>query len=289
VRDYQVKPVESLGRGIDVLLALQEAGPASLHELHRTTGVPKSSLLRILRTLHGRGLVHQRLADGAFLAGHTLTRRAPDDAGWLVEIAGPALRELGRRVVWPALLSMPRPDHMETVDAVNTRAAGAYFDDYPTSPVGFRSDLLRGASGRAYLAWCPDEEREAVLLRLGEHDAAARDTAAVRRLVETTRARGYSVRDAEYGGAHVGTGLAHAAGTRDDGRSSIALPILANGQVLGCVNLTWRRGAVTLDQVVERHLADLRAAVAAIRGAAAGAGEPGAVGRAAPGQPARSA
>ena len=180
-------------------------------------------------TLNGRGLVHQRLADGAFLTSHTLARRSHDDAAWLVETAGPALQELGRRVLWPAILSVPRPDHMETVDAVRTRHAGAYFDDYPIPPIGFRSDLLRGASGRAYLAWCPDRERAAVLLRLGEHDPAARDAAAVSRLVDTTRARGYSIRDAGYGGAHTGTGLAHAAGTGDDGRSSIALPILLDG------------------------------------------------------------
>jgi IclR family mhp operon transcriptional activator len=265
VRDYHVKSIESLGRGIDVLLALQEVRAASLHELHRSTGVPKSSLLRILTTLNGRGLVHQRLADGAFLASHTLARRSLADAAWLVEAAGPALQELGRRVLWPAILSVPRLDHMETVDAVRTRHAGAYFDDYPIPPIGFRSDLLRGASGRAYLAWCPDPEREAVVLRLAEHDPAARDGAAVGRLVDATRARGYSVRDAGYGGAHTGTGLAHAAGTGDDGRHSIALPIMLDGNVLGCVNLTWRRAAVTLEQVVERHLVDLRAAVQAIR------------------------
>jgi IclR family mhp operon transcriptional activator len=265
MRDYHVKSIEALGRGIDVLLALQEVRAASLHELHRITGVPKSSLIRILRTLNGRGLVHQRLADGAFLAVRTLARRPPDDAAWLVEIAGPALQELGRHVLWPAILSVPRPDHMETVDAVRTRHAGAYFDDYPIPPIGFRSDLLRGASGRAYLAWCPDQEREAVLRRLREHDPAARDSVAVGRVVDATRARGYSVRDTGYGGAHTGTGLAHAAGTGDDGRNSIALPILFDGHVIGCVNLTWRRAAVTLEHVVERHLPDLRAAVQAIR------------------------
>lgn len=264
MRDYHAKSIEALGRGVDVLLALQEVHAASLHELHRITGVPKSSLIRILCTLNSRGLVHQRLADGAFLTSCTLSRRPHDDAAWLVEIAGPALQVLGSRVLWPAILSVPRPDHMETVDAVRTRHAGAYFDDYPISPIGFRSDLLRGASGRAYLAWCPDQEREAVLCRLGEHDRAARDTAAVARVVETTRARGYSVREAGYGGAHTATGLAHAAGIADDGRNSIALPILLEGHVLGCVNLTWRRAAVTLEQIVERHLADLRTAVQAI-------------------------
>ena len=175
VRDYHVKSIESLGRGIDVLLALQEVRAASLHELHRITGVPKSSLIRILRTLNGRGLVHQRLADGAFLAVHTLARRPPDDAGGSSRSPGLRCRSSAGGCCGPRSCSVPRPDHMETVDAVRTRHAGAYFDDYPIPPVGFRSDLLRGASGRSYLAWCPDRERAAVLLRLGEHDPAARE------------------------------------------------------------------------------------------------------------------
>ena len=145
-----------------MLLALQEVRAANLQDLHRITGVPKGGLLRILTTLSGRGLVHQRLADGAFLASTSLARRSLADAAvWLVEAAGPALQELGRRVLWPTILSVPRRDHMETVDAVRTRHAGVYFDDYPIPPIGFRSALLRGASGRAHLTWCPDREREA--------------------------------------------------------------------------------------------------------------------------------
>src|SRR5258708_36988962 len=65
---------------------------ASLHDLHRETGIPKSTLIRILHTLAGRGLVWQRMADGAFVPSHLLQRRAPvDDAGWLGVGASPPL------------------------------------------------------------------------------------------------------------------------------------------------------------------------------------------------------
>jgi hypothetical protein len=52
----------------------------------------------------------------------------------------------------------------------------------------------------------------------------------------------------------------HAASLHDLNRETIC----AGGQVLGCVNLTWRMSVLTIDRVVERHLADLRGAVASI-------------------------
>jgi len=56
----------------------------------------------------------------------------------------------------------------------------------------------------------------------------------------------------------------------DDGRNSIAMPICAGGQVLGCVNLTWRMSVLTEAQVAERHLGDLQAAVRTVEKHAAG-------------------
>ena len=56
----------------------------------------------------------------------------------------------------------------------------------------------------------------------------------------------------------------------DDGRNSIAMPICADGQVLGCVNLTWRMSVLTEAQVAERHLGDLQAAVRTVEKHAAG-------------------
>jgi IclR family mhp operon transcriptional activator len=79
------------------------------------------------------------------------------------------------------------------------------------------------------------------------------------------------VRAADFGGDYAETRA-----EADDGRNSIAMPIQVNGQVLGCVNLTWRMSVLTVQQVTSRHLAELQAAVQAIgkRAAAAGVGMP---------------
>lgn len=272
MREYKVKTIDALHRGLQVLEVLHEMRAASLHDLHRETGIPKSTLIRILHTLAGRGLVWQRMADGAFLPSHMLQRRAPfDDADWLGEVASPVLERLCARVPWPSVLSVPRLDYMEVIETNSPRAC---FDYVAPAPCGFRANILRSASGRAYLAFCPDQEREAILRRLRERDLPghelARDPAAVRAFVEQTRRHGYSVRAPDFGGDY-----SRPRDQVDDRRNSIAMPIRVGDQVLGCVNLTWRMTVLTVAQVAERHVAHLRAAVRSVerRAAAVGRGE----------------
>jgi IclR family mhp operon transcriptional activator len=266
VRQYKVKQIHALARGLQVLRALQEMRAASLHDLYLATGLPKSTLLRILFTCHEQGLVWQRMADGAFLPCYSPQMYTPpNDADWLAEIASPILEQLGAQVRWPSVLSVPRLDHMAVVE---TNSRLAYFDELPVRPVNFRANMLRSASGRAYLAFCPEPEREAILRRLREPGVAghelAHDPDAIRQIVETTKRQGYSVRAADFGGDYSRT-----RDEADDGRNSIAMPIIASGHVLGCVNLTWRYTVMTTRQAAERHLDDLRAALTAIEEQAA--------------------
>ena len=261
MRQYKVKPIHALARGLRVLQALREMRAASLHDLHLATGLPKSTLTRIVFTCHQQGLVWQRMADGAFLPSHAEHLRAPlDDATWLAEVASPVLERLCAKVRWPSVLSVPRLEYMEVVE---TNSRRAYFDELPDHPVNFRANMLRSASGRAYLSFCPEQEREAVLRRLREHAVTghelAHDPAAVRRIVQDTRRRGYSVRAADFGGDYSRTRK-----EVDDQRNSIAMPILVERQVLGCVNLTWRSAVMTTREIAQRHLGDLRTAVTAI-------------------------
>lgn len=250
MRDYKVKSIASLGRGIDVLLALQDRHVMTLQALNDTTGISKTTLIRILHTLHQKGLVWQRIADGAFLASHRLRRYVGlQDTDWLVEVAAPILERLCDRVSWPSVLSIPRADHMEVIETNSPKASF----DLVVGPIGARIDMLRSSSGRAYLAYCDAAEFEAVIERLRQASPQAPRTAWdrdwIERAIRRTRERGYSVRAHDYGGIY------------NDARASIAMPVIVTGTVLACVNLTWVAKIIPLEDVVRLHIDAMRDAV----------------------------
>jgi IclR family mhp operon transcriptional activator len=258
MRDYKVKTIRALDRGLQVLEHLHRARAASLHDLHLASGLPKATLTRVLATLQQRGLIWQRLADGAFMASHTFQPRPPQvhDETLLVELASPILEKLCRKVNWPSILAVSRLDHMEVIE---TNRPKSYFSHIPVGPIGFRINMLRSAAGRAYLAFCNDSERQAVLQRLAASDEPgnllARKPALLAKLLDETRALGYGVRAPDFGGHY---NLSRREWS--DERESFAVPIRAAGEVIAVVNLTWKYKVATLAQMVKTCLPLLRAA-----------------------------
>ena len=262
VRPRKVKTIRALDRGLEVLQVLLSTSACSLRDLHKATRLSKATLTRILMTLAQRGLVWQRIADGAWLPSHTLRANAArfDADGQLQEVAGPILEALCERVKWPSVLAVPRLTWMEVVE---TNSPRAYFHEVHLGPVGYRAHLLQSSTGRAYLAHCSAAERETVLQRLRQStdaaDAIARDTALVERVLEHTRRQGYGQRELHCGGYYARGGP-----DSDETYTSIAVPILVDERVIGCVNLTWIARSATASEIATRHLADLKSAAAAI-------------------------
>ncbi len=252
----KVKSIRALERALDVLQVLQESKAMELKDLHQATGLPKATLLRILTTLQSRGLVWRRIADRAFLPSVAWRRRINpiDDEARLVEVAAPILERLCSRVSWPSILAAPRLDAMEVIE---TNSPVAYVSHFPLGPVGFRINWLRSATGIAYLAYCSEGERAAILARLqtSPHpgDAVARDEKWVSRRLAQVRERGYGFRDPSFGGHFDKARREH-----DDGRDSIAMPIVIGDRVLGCVNLTWSTRVADLKSIAAKHLGELR-------------------------------
>jgi IclR family mhp operon transcriptional activator len=116
--------------------------------------------------------------------------------------------------------------------------------------------------GRVYLAFCSDQEREAILKRLRKsdkpEDRLARDSKRLDKILAETRQRGYGTRDSTFGGGAYGNPPV------DDGLAAIAIPLLDRTRVHGSVNILWIRTAFTVEAFADRHLADLRAAAAEI-------------------------
>src|SRR6218665_2150223 len=66
-------PIRAVERAIDVLGALNRCPVCTLDMLHRKTGIPKPTLIRLLETLQGKGLVPRAAQYGAY----SLTSTSP--------------------------------------------------------------------------------------------------------------------------------------------------------------------------------------------------------------------
>jgi IclR family transcriptional regulator, mhp operon transcriptional activator len=237
----QVKSIHALARGLQVLQVLQTSQGMTLAALHARTGVPKASLLRILKTLMEQGFIWQRMLDDAWVPSFSLAEMAGrmNRDHHLLEVASPILETLTRQIEWPSVLAVPRLSHMEVVET-NVRLG----------PMGFQVNMLRSASGRAFLAFCEEPAREAVLetLRRSDRkgDRLAQSAAYVEAALAETRAQGYGLRDPDFGGD-----FDEGRSVMDDGRDSIAVAIRLPGHVPGTLNITWSRKVHKRDRAIE--------------------------------------
>ena len=249
--DHKVKSVRALERGLDVLIEIQRSRAASLHELHLALGLPKATLLRMLVTLAGRGLIWQRMADGAYLPSALIRSAVRADAlERLAEIASPHLAALSEKVRWPSVIGVPRLDHLEIIE---TNSALVRLDSAMLGPVGAKLSYIHTATGRAYLAACDPRERAAILDRLRPADATAESIAAIEAIVRETQARGWSAREP----AHGWPDRSKLQVVRD-GRRSIAVPVRVSGQAIAAINITWPAKRQSYEDVTTKHLKTLQ-------------------------------
>ncbi|WP_240704716.1 helix-turn-helix domain-containing protein [Croceicoccus sediminis] len=253
----EVKTIRAVERALEVIGAIRARRGMSLNELNQATGLPKATLLRILKTLSEGGMVWQRMADGAYVAGALkFTGQPPDITDKLAEIASPFLADLSKRVMWPSVIAAPR---MEYIEVIETNGPIVRLDSAVLGPVGLKLSYVHTATGRAYLAACSAMEREAIIERIRPAQADPEGERLLESIVEQTRRQGYSARDP----VHFWPDRTYDA-VRADGRRSLAVPIYSAGQAIAALNLTWPSSRTTLAEVVELHLATMKATASII-------------------------
>lgn len=242
--------VQGLLRGLAILRALNEHNIATALELSRITGLPRATVYRLLNTLVAAGYVSR----GARPETYQLTiqvRALSDgftDEAWLSEIASPILEELGQQIVWPTDIATFDHDAMIVRDTTH----GSSPLSINREKAGFRPPMLLSALGRAYLAWCPANERDLIIRNVAtsaQPDAAlAQDRRSVDALIAQVIRKGYGFRE---GGISEKTG-------------SIAVPVTRNDRVIACINLHYILSALSEEEVAARYLEPLRTAAAKI-------------------------
>ena len=251
------KTIRSLKRGLQVLNALNAQPISSLQDVHGLTGIPKPTLLRILLTLEEAGAVSRRLADGRYRISANLTRlgRKRDRFDPVAEAAAPVLDRLCQKVSWPSDLMVPAGDHLEIRETSRTQSPFMVY--YSKERVGMPVNWLLSAVGRAYLAWCPEQERRKIVVLLRNSDRPenwlARDQKRLDAVLAETRVRGYGLRDQAFVGGPYGAQM-------PDGLAGIAVPLRDRRRVHGVINIIWPRAARSIEDMVKTCLGDLQTA-----------------------------
>src|ERR1700743_1354935 len=155
------RPIRALNRGLDVLTELNRLERAAINTLASAVGLPRTTTYRILETLRLAGYVDRDAHDDCYRP--TIMVRALsdgfDDEALVAHIAKPLLASLGAQIVWPVAIATPSGSTMmirETTDRDSPLALERF-------SAGVRVPMLGSVAGRAYLAFCPSAQRDALL------------------------------------------------------------------------------------------------------------------------------
>jgi len=241
--------VRSLERGLKVLEALNRCHGARAQQIARLVELPRPTVYRLLETMEHLGYV-TRSEDAWTLTAQVkaLSAGFHDDV-WVTRVAAPILRELGREVLWPVDLVTFENDAM--IIRETTHAESPFSID--RGMAGTHLPVLQTSGGRAYLAFCPERDRDLILARLRQSgrpsDAMAHDEQFVQRILSETRQFGYGFRTEGF----------------NPHTASISLPILIENRVLACITMIWIASALSFEEAVARNLEAIKRAVSRIK------------------------
>jgi IclR family mhp operon transcriptional activator len=237
-------PVRSVVRAIDLLQALNRQAVSTLDVLHAQTGIPKPTLVRLLQTFEGRGIVKHAPQHGAYFltSGVRSLSSGYHSEPMIVEAAAPLMDALTLRVKWPMAVAM-----------LEDSAMVVRYSTIPLSPLAMRHStinvrlsLVSRAIGRAYLAFCSSDQQEALLQGVMKsptpEDEAARDREALQIVLTKVHDAGYALRDPQVWPA----------------TNTLAVPLFDSHGVAASLGMTFFSSTMRPEQAVERYLGDIQ-------------------------------
>ena len=255
------RTVTGLQRGLQVLAALnrQPDGIGTTTSIAAATSLHRTTVKRLLETLRVLDYLRLSPSDESYrlqLRVRELSEGFTDDE-WVSAVATPVLGELLIKLVWPSDLTTLDGDAMIIRETTHRFSPLSFHRDM----VGRRMPMFFTASGRAYFGHCPDREREELLRVIAaspdEQQARfARNDKLVQRLVERTRSDGFGINDGDW--------------AAEPQVGALAVPLYAEGKVLGCINVVYLRRAISVAEAEARFLPAMREAAEAVRRGAEG-------------------
>lgn len=245
--------IRSIERCLNVLLELNQQPINTIAQLHARTGLPKPTLVRILKTLEEAGYVENDTRQGGYQVSAMVTSLSSGyHKGPLVVEAGRAWAlAITRKYKWPVAIALP--DYTSMIVRFST------VPDSPVSPfhstVNRRLQMLTRGMGLAYVAFIESEEFALILDALTKsddpEDGLSHHPDELNHLLTRVRKAGYATR---------------ASFVEPRNSNTIAVPIISQeGRVLASLGLTYFKSAFATEQeACERFVPILQSAAVAI-------------------------
>lgn len=243
--------VQGLSRGLSVLHAISCSanGWCSIAELSKATGLHRTTVRRLLETLQVEGYVRRSASDDSYRLNQKIRQLSDGftDDEWISEVANPVLGELMQKIVWPSDLCTLDGDSMLVRETTHRFSPLSFH----RAMIRQRMPMLFTAVGRAYLAYCSDEERQQILQLIvagnDEHAGLAKNCVLMKQMLDKVRSQGYATNDGEW--------------IQQSKIGAIAIPIRHKGNILACINIVFLKKAMAVPEAVRRYLPELKWAV----------------------------
>jgi IclR family transcriptional regulator, mhp operon transcriptional activator len=239
--------VEAAARTLRLLEELNRHRVASIETLHKATGLPKSTIVRLMKSLCAMGYAANDRRQGGYAVASRVKSLSYGFHGdpLVVEAARPWALAFTEQYQWPIAIAV--------LDTTSVVIRFSTIPDSPVSPfhgtINMRLGLLRRALGRAYLAFCPPAERSMLLDMLARSSAEPEDRLAVDRrralaLLAAIRKQGFAERDPMVEPRSSGT---------------VAVPIVTDRRVLATAGMTYFMSALDHSEIVRRYVPLMKA------------------------------
>ncbi len=243
-------PVEAVRRALEILRIVNRRRITTVGALHLETGLPKPTIVRMLDTLVEEGYV----ARDNLCGGYRVTRRVRElDAGYegiaqIIEVARPFAIDLTHRIKWPIGIGTLDGDAIAL--QFWTGAISPWV--HASTLIGNRPNLVSSAMGRAYLAFCGEEERAAAIAAYRANSTAgftAEQEEEFQLLLAGVRKQGHALRSPQ---------------TEPRRNTTVAVPIRPGGKVMASVTVSFFTSAIPRNQMSERVIEPLKDMVRSI-------------------------
>lgn len=240
------RPIRALQRGLEVLHVLNLHNGATVSEVAAAIDLPRTTTYRILETLCVAGYAYRAASDERYRLTILVRGLSDgfDDEAWVTQIARPYIYDLCKELVWPIAVATLSGSTMLVRQTTDHRSPLAIEKRGP----GFRVPILASASGMVYLAFCPPEQREAIIDMLAkskrEEDKPAQNRKKLLETLAEIRKRGYS---------------SSRRPRRVSDELSLSVPVMAGDRLIAALIIRFASTAIAENQAVQRFIPRLRA------------------------------